>query len=207
MNLLKNKNLKTLCISVFLVLGATPDTGLAEPAKAPESIVEDFHSALLNAASMPHFEDRVQQLAPVVERAFRSETIGRISLGSHWRTLDSTTRSDFATLLNELITTTYASRFNQFNNQSFVTLIVEPISADRRRVKTRLTTASETVQLDYQMQSIDDEWRIYDVVANGVSDLSLKRSTYSALLPQGGLEAVINEIRKSIAGNRQTAAN
>jgi len=38
------------------------------------------------------------------------------------------------------------------------------------------------------------------VIANGVSDLSLKRSVYTQAYAEGGLDAVLEEIRKGIEG-------
>jgi phospholipid transport system substrate-binding protein len=77
----------------------------------------------------------------------------------------------------------------------------EPIATNRKRVRSILETSTETVTLDYQLQQEDGTWRIYDIVANGVSDLSLKRSNYSAMFKKGGLESVRQEILSNIAAN------
>ncbi|MEK9824157.1 MAG: ABC transporter substrate-binding protein, partial [Gammaproteobacteria bacterium] len=73
------------------------------------------------------------------------------------------------------------------------------------RVRTTLQTKTESVDLDYQLQLKNGEWRIYDVIANGVSDLSLKRSNYASLFATGGLETVQREIRDNIRRNATTA--
>ena len=99
------------------------------------------------------------------------------------------------------MSSTYASRFKEDNGQVFSITATEPIATNRKRVKSILETSTETVSLDYQLQQEDGTWRIYDIVANGVSDLSLKRSNYSAMFKKGGLESVRQEISSNIAAN------
>lgn len=99
------------------------------------------------------------------------------------------------------MSSTYASRFKQDNGQVFSITATEPIATNRKRVRSILETSTETVTLDYQLQQEDGTWRIYDIVANGVSDLSLKRSNYSAMFKKGGLESVRQEILSNIAAN------
>ena len=43
------------------------------------------------------------------------------------------------------------------------------------------------VKFDYMLKEIGDSWRIINIIANGVSDLALKRSEYSAVLQREGL--------------------
>lgn len=99
------------------------------------------------------------------------------------------------------MSSTYASRFKQDNGKVFSITATEPIATNRKRVRSILETSTETVTLDYQLQQEDGTWRIYDIVANGVSDLSLKRSNYSAMFKKGGLESVRQEILSNIAAN------
>jgi phospholipid transport system substrate-binding protein len=147
------------------------------------------------------YEHRLSVVDPAVNDYFQIHTIARISLGRHWRSLSAEDQADFQALLQELVSSTYASRFKEDNGQVFSITGTEPIATNRDRVKSILETSSETVTLDYQLQQEDGSWRIYDIVANGVSDLSLKRSNYSAMFKKNGLESVRQEILSNIAKN------
>jgi phospholipid transport system substrate-binding protein len=41
-------------------------------------------------------------------------------------------------------------------------------------------------------------WRIINIIANGVSDLALKRSEYTAILQRDGFDALISQINEKI---------
>ena len=147
------------------------------------------------------YEQRLSIVEPAVSDHFQIHTIARISLGRHWRSLSTEDQAGFQALLDDLVSSTYASRFKEDNGQVFSITATEPIATNRVRVKSILETSTETVTLDYQLQQENGAWRIYDIVANGVSDLSLKRSNYSAMFKKGGLEPVRQEILSNIAAN------
>ena len=170
---------------------------------SPEQVVESFHKALISAMQEATDETRRAIVDEAINSYFQVHTIARISLGRNWRTLQSDKQSDYMTLLEELISTTYASRFAKFDNQTFTVTSSSPIASNRARVKSILNTKSELVNLDYQLQFSEESWRIYDIVANGVSDLSLKRSNYAALFADGGLDAITADIRVSIKKNQE----
>jgi phospholipid transport system substrate-binding protein len=168
---------------------------------APSEVVTAFHTALTTAMTRSSYEQRLSVVEPAVADHFQIHTIARISLGRYWGSLNAEEKSSFQTLLEDLVSSTYASRFKDDKGQVFSITATEPIATNRKRVKSILETNTETVALDYQLQQEDGTWRIYDIVANGVSDLSLKRSNYSAMFKRSGLESVRQEILSNIAAN------
>lgn len=187
-----------LLASLYSTLGYG-ETGYDET--APTAGVASFHTALTTAMKAGSYERRLGVVEPAIARYFQIHTIARISLGRDWRSLKTEEQTGFQALLKDLVSSTYASRFKEDNGQVFSITGTESIATDRKRVKSILETSTETVTLDYQLQLEDDTWHIYDIVANGVSDLSLKRSNYSAMFKKGGLESVRQEILSKIADN------
>lgn len=62
-------------------------------------------------------------------------------------------------------------------------------------VRAKLTAANgNTVSLDYVLHQRDDAWRIINVIVEGVSDLSLKRADYAAVLKNEGFEQLMTRI-------------
>ena len=110
---------------------------------SPEQVVESFHKALISAMQEATDETRRAIVDEAINSYFQVHTIARISLGRNWRTLQSDKQSDYMTLMEELISTTYASRFAKFDNQTFAFVSSSPIASNRTRVKSTLNTKSE----------------------------------------------------------------
>ena len=204
LNLLKklgkpNTTSSLIIAILWLTLGMGQAHCYAE--SAPADVVTAFHAALTTAMKSSSYDHRLSVVEPAVADHFQTHTIARISLGRHWRSLSAEDQTDFQTLLKNLVSSTYASRFKEDNGQVFRITATEAIATNRKRVKSTLETSTETVALDYQLQQEEGHWKIYDIVANGVSDLSLKRSNYSAMFQKGGLLSVRQEILSNIAAN------
>lgn len=185
-----------LCLT--LSAAAQDNSAPAAPADAsPEAVVDSLEQALLSNMqndSLGH-SGRSSRLQPVVERAFNFARMGRFLFGSRWNQFSETEQAQFADLFEALTVSTYAARFREYDNQRF-----EPISAkqhgdNRAHVRHELVTAKgEHIAFDYLLLLENGQWRIVNITTRGVSDLALKRSQYSKLFDEGGLQAVLDYI-------------
>ena len=67
-------------------------------------------------------------------------------------------------------------------------------------VRTELIKSNgEAVKLDYVLRQTAGHWLIINVIADGVSDLALKRADYTAILKDQGFDALIATLNKKIA--------
>ena len=167
----------------------------------PSDVVTSFHQGLTTAMKVDDYAKRLLVIEPVIVKHFQIHTIARISLGRYWRSLSAIEQTKLKSLLKDLVISTYTFRFKNHDGQVFSIIGTEPITTDRSRVKSLLKTRTETVSLNYQLQLENGSWKIYDIVANGVSDLSLKRSNYSAIFKKGGISSVQEEILSNISRN------
>ena len=171
----------------FLLLLLVPLQGYGESAEP----VERLHTALLEAMQMADHPTREAYLRPVITDTFDARRIAGISLGRTWRSLDDVQRDDFVTLLMDLVVATYADRFDRYNDQRFVTDAVETVQANVV-VQTRL------LRTDYVLKG----GRIFNVIADGVSDLSLRRADYNSILKQEGYDSLVQHLRDKTAAAR-----
>lgn len=171
----------------------------------PFSLVNKFHEGLIEMMQLPGYDDRITSLRSIVEDTFDTATVARIALGRNWRKLPENDQTTISNLMTELIVSSYASRFPEYTNEQFEVIEEKPMKSNRTIVRTRLLTTTQTVDLDYQLVALDGQWKIFDVVANGVSDLSLKRATYSATFKSSGVNGVIEAIKQTIHNNRTRA--
>lgn len=162
----------------------------------PAASVTQFHGQLLQVMqSGSDYAGRAERLRTRVPEFFDIATISRISLGRTWRTLDSQSRAEFSQLLEQLIVATYASRFETFNGQSFQTLDSR-VAGRGWVVKTELSRSNgEQVALDYYFR----DGGVFNVVADGVSDLSLRRADYNSIVKSDGFAELLAHMRRNIA--------
>lgn len=189
-------------LGAFLL--ASSFSGMAGVGSAtPAETVDRLHAALIAVmrdADSLKFTGRRAHLSPVIRTSFDFAAISRIALGRYWGDLSEDDRKRMVDTFTELTLATYASRFDAFSGERFQQGDVTPMSRGRTLVRTEmLRPGRDTVQLDYVLQEKNGEWLIVNVVANGVSDLSLKRADYGSILKSQGFDSLIGRLRTQIA--------
>ena len=166
------------------------------------SVVEKLHATLLEAmknADKLGFKGRYDIIAPVVESSFDTPLIAQVVLSRYWKELSPEQQKQFVVLFNRLSASTYASRFDNFSDESFRTLGVEEMKKERLLVKTELVKKNDTpVKLEYLVQQNAGKWYIISVIADGVNDLALKRAEYATIINDKGFDHLVTEIEKKL---------
>ena len=182
-------------VSAPVMAASVANESLDESLTRARDRVEAFHGVLLaSMRSGEPFPLRLARVQPAVLNFLDVPGIARICLGRTWRDLDTTARDEFTRMLGELISATYADRFDGDKGQTFVTRSVDTARGGIV-VKTVLQRPNAIpVQLDYYFR----RGKAFNVVADGVSDLSLRRADYNAIVKDQGYDALLAHIREQL---------
>lgn len=195
----------SLCGVLFLCGGVMAVTPAAAPgSSSPESagqasaVVERLHGRLLEAMqSGDTAAGRFERLHAELGEIFDFHRIARTVLGRS--DVDDATRARMASTLARLTAASYARNFDAHDGERFETLESVAARGERRLVRTRLSRAGVTLaSLDYLLEFTPAGPRVINVIANGVSDLSLKRAEYSSVIRDSGVEALLERIDRQI---------
>lgn len=122
--------------------------------------------------------------------------ISRIVLGRAWRVLEDADRERFIESFTALSLATYARRFAEFAGERFTITDERDGSFGQRRVSAELITPAKRHSFDYLLRQSGEQWRIVNIIVDGVSDLALKRAEYSTLITESGFEGLIEELER-----------
>ena len=165
------------------------------------STVERLHAALIEVmkdAKALGYEGRRQRLDPVIRAAYDLPLMTEIVMGPMWKSLSPNDQSAVVAAFSDWTVANYASRFDGWDGEEFVT----GDQADGGRgtviVHTKLTSQKdEPVALDYRLRKDDDGWRIIDIYADSaISELATRRSEFASVLSQGGLPVLLDRLRQ-----------
>jgi phospholipid transport system substrate-binding protein len=175
----------------------------AAPADASgPDVVHSLESALIDsmkAGEALSFEQRYARLEPVIVRSLDVARMARFIFGSKWREFTAEEQDRFLEAFTELSVSTYAARFDEHKGERFDPVSETGQGDDRMLIRSRFTKGSgDTVAFDYMLMRADGQWRVVNILTDGISDLALKRSQYGALHAKGGMEAVLASIDRQI---------
>jgi phospholipid transport system substrate-binding protein len=195
-------------LSLFLSLATGLPTRADGGLPAAETVVTTLHAALLN--NMKHAQaygcdGRRKHIEALVDSSFDIPFIAQSALRRHWKDLSDAQRSQYIAAFREDVMVTYAGRFNSYDGETFTTLNSQALPNGDQVVHAKLLpNGDDAVIFDYVLHNKDGGWRIINVVAQGVSDLSLRSTQYASLYDQKGFDGLLAWIQEQ---TRKTRSN
>ena len=192
-------------LQLFVIAILALNLLLFPPATAGDSatqVIESLHAELLGVmqqAGELGYAGRYKRLAPLVTSAYDLPFIAKTVVGRYWKKFTPEQQSEFVETFTRMSIATYADRFDGYSGERFKTISEDPLRRGHHVVKTVLIKSSgEQVQLDYILHQSSDQWQIINVIAQGVSDLSLKRADYTSYLKKKNFDDFLNKINQKI---------
>jgi phospholipid transport system substrate-binding protein len=146
------------------------------------------------------YKGRYDHLAPVINASFDLPFIARTAVGRYWEAFNHEEKSRFVEVFSQLSIATYAANFDTYSGERFKVGSQKELDAGRVVIHSRLVKSDGgEVQFDYILHRIKNQWRIINVIADGVSDLALKRADYSAFLKNKGFDDLLIKLKEKIA--------
>jgi len=169
---------------------------------AAVTVVAHFQAVLLSVmkdAQSLGFTGRFARLEPTIKQSHDLPRIARLTIGRRWRSLDAQQQARFADTFSHLVIATYAHQFHTFSGESFNRISVRLLKRGRVLVRTELVKSNgKRVHLDYVLHHRQGRWLIINIIADGVSDLALKRAEYTSLLGRDGFDALVTRLDEKI---------
>ena len=196
-------SLLVLSLDLFSLSSATADVDESQVELAT-AVIETLHSTLLSVATQKDlgFEQRVEKLDSVVRNSFDFSYISRFLLRRTWAKLDTGEQQSFIELFERLSVASYASRFADVSAESLVINESQPQGENRVQVSASVSLEDRDVPLSYLLQPVSDEpverWAIVNVIADGVSDLALRRAEYNRVLAEKDFAGLLDYIEQQI---------
>lgn len=173
---------------------------------APVDVVERLHAGLVELATgsdATSLEQRIEQLRPLIASTHDLPYIAELTIRREWDSLSAEERARFVAAFERLSVATYASRFSDLQSDPFRTLEARAPEDGRARVAAAIEPPdAEPIPLDYVLHERDARWQIVNIVADGVSDLALKRAEYTRILEDGDLDDLIGELESQVDAMR-----
>ena len=139
-----------------------------------------------------------EELVPHIDYKFAAFMV----LGKHFKSVPQEKMGEYITVFRQYLITSYAVAMGYYDNQ---TVQFEPESSfdDKKSVTVRAVVQDPKrpeikIAFKVRRDSKTNEWKAYDMVAEGISMLNSKRSEFESILRQDGIDAVIALMRDKI---------
>ncbi len=194
--------LKSIVLCYLYIGGINNGYVLAESKSTAKQIVDTFQQELISVmkdGKKLGFQGRYDKLKDPVSNSHDLAKIARIVVGKEWEKLNEQQQQQLVDVFSRLSIASYAHNFKDYDGESFTFDNEEETTRGGVVVHSHLDIPNDKpVKFDYMLKEKGDSWRIINIIANGVSDLALKRSEYTTILQREGFDALIAKINEKI---------
>lgn len=212
-------NLRSLSLILGLLLAAFPtfvwarekisevDLKTAD-GKEAETFIQDLGDrgiAMLTGKSLSKTERR-NRFESLFVTAFDYERIGKFVLGQFRRSVSASEMKEYLDLFRGMVVRVYAARFGEYNDEKFQTLGSRIIDrkVDTVIVSSKIIRRNDSkVMIEWHLyKHRNGDFKIFDVVVEGVSMALTQRSEFSSILQNGGIQGLMTELRRQKKSDR-----
>jgi len=139
------------------------------------------------------------------------ERVSHLILGKFWKTATPQQQVRFKKEFRTLLVRTYTTAFTEYANWTIRYL---PITLnqddDKALVRTEiLQEGAKPVAVNYRMVNINNDWKVYDVLIQGISLVQNYRASFTSEVSRtGSLDQLIDELaQRNISAHKEPVSN
>ena len=134
---------------------------------------------------------------------FDFEKVSRLVLGKNWTQASAEQKTAFQSEFKTLLLRTYATALSKYKNQA---IEYKPFrmdaDADTATVKTAIQQqGGQPIEVDYTLGKKGEDWKVFDIVIEGVSLVTNYRSQFAQEIRTNGLDS----LNKKLADKNKAA--
>lgn len=126
-------------------------------------------------------------------------TISKLVLAKNWKLFSDQQQGEFMGLFRKYLVATYGDNIENYAGETVEVLSGRKEARDDYTVMTKIARGGGQADLlvDYRLRkSPSGEWKIIDVIAEGISMVANLRSQFQEVITQGGAEALLGKLRE-----------
>ena len=190
------KLFKSFLLSFFILISFT--TMAADgPLELVHKTADDVLAVLKSDDSIRQDKEKIYQLAE--EKILPNFDLDRISmlvLGKAWRKINEDQQQQFKSEFKTMLLRTYAVALGKYKDQQidFKPMRMEPTDK-QATVKTQIIQdGAQPISVDYTLAKKDDQWKVFDIVIEGVSLVTNYRSQFASEIKNNGIDSLISKL-------------
>jgi phospholipid transport system substrate-binding protein len=184
-------------LALLGLLSGAAAAGAEKP--GPRAVIEQTVSEALSVLKKRELSkhERRSQVQQIAYARFDFDTMSRLVLARNWNLFSAAQQAEFEREFKTFLAKSYGSRLDAYDQQEVAIVGEQAEPRGDVTIRTRILGGDfEGVSMDYRLRSRDGEWRVIDVVIEGISLVANYRDQFKEVLSRGGPDELLKELRE-----------
>jgi phospholipid transport system substrate-binding protein len=138
-------------------------------------------------------KDRIRLIS---EKMFDYTELSRRTLGQNWNKFKADQQQEFIELYKSILEGAYIDRIMSYTDEKIIFAKENQLSEKTVEIQTTIVTKKADIPINYRVIQKGGEWRVYDVIIEGVSLISNYRTQFAQILGNKSPEGLLDTLRK-----------
>jgi phospholipid transport system substrate-binding protein len=139
-----------------------------------------------------------QRIVAAADKLFDFVELSKRTLGLNWNKFTPEQRREFVELYKTILKDAYVDKITAYTNEQVNFTKEVPLSENMVEVQSSVVTKSAETPIYYRVIKKDSEWKVFDVVIEGVSLISNYRTQFREILGNNPPEKLLDTLRKKV---------
>ena len=177
---------------------------LVSYAGVPMDTVKDGVNKVLSVAGDPALKGEAAKktkegkIRAIIGELFDFTVLSRLTLGKNWKKFNPGQQKEFVGLYRELLENVYLGRILEYSEEKVIFTKETMLSKKKAEVQSKIIAKSVEIPISYRMVLRSGEWKVYDVIIEGISMVKNYRSQFRQLLAKGSPADVLKTLREKV---------
>jgi phospholipid transport system substrate-binding protein len=141
-------------------------------------------------------ETREKKIWTIIDGVFDYTELSKRTLAQHWKQFAPDQQEEFTRLFGKLLGSVYIDRIMAYKDEKVLFGKVTNLSDKTAEVQSQVLRSSKSIPIHYRMILGNEEWKVYDVVIEGVSLVQNYRSQFREILTNKPPEDLLKMLRQ-----------
>ena len=139
-----------------------------------------------------------ERIRNISENMFDYSELSKRTLGQNWSKLNAGQQTEFLGLYKTLLEDAYADKIINYADEKVVFGKETTLSEKTAEVQTTIITKKADIPIYYRVIQKGSDWKVYDVVIEGVSLVGNYRNQFKEILLNKTPDALLDTLRKKV---------
>ena len=185
-----------LLILMFLISPLHAEAGL--PLDTVQGHVNNVLNVLRNPALQgeANKEAKEKKIESIADQMFDYIALSKLTLGRSWKEFNKEQQKEFVSLYRSILEKAYMDKILSYTDEKVLFDKEMMLSEIKAEVQTRIITKSAEIPINYRVYLKDGQWRVYDVIIEGISLIKNYRTQFREILANNPPEEVLKILRE-----------
>lgn len=193
-----------LRVWALLLLLCSTSPNLLGAAETPPKVVQEIADAVVAVLAQKGLtaDQKREQVQTIVYAHFDFTTLSRLVLARNWKRFSPEQQQAFVDEFKRHLSMTYGKNVEAYNNERAEVIGDRAETGGDWTVKTKIVRpGAQDILVDYRLRQEGNDWKVIDVIIEGVSLVANFRSQFQEIVAAQGPQKLIEILRdKNVRG-------